>query len=77
MDMGGIGGWGMGFGWFFMVLFWVLVVLGIVALVRYLQDSKPPNSERHRTPLQILQERYARGDIEREEYEQKRRDLQP
>jgi putative membrane protein len=30
----------------------------------------------HKTPLQILQERYARGEIERKEYEQKRRDLE-
>lgn len=77
MDMGGVGGWGMGLGWFFMVLFWVLIVLGIAALVRYLQGPKPPSDERQRTPLQILQERYARGEIDREEYEQKRRDLQP
>jgi putative membrane protein len=31
---------------------------------------------RANTPLDILQERYARGEIEREEYEQKRRDLE-
>jgi putative membrane protein len=29
-----------------------------------------------RTPLEIVQERYARGEIGREEYEQKRRDLE-
>jgi putative membrane protein len=71
-------GWGdgygwMGMGWAFMVLFWVLVVLGIVALLRWLGTGR--REAPRKTPLEILQERYARGEIEREEYEQKRRDL--
>lgn len=69
-------GW-MGFGWIFMVLFWGLAIVGVVALVRWLgvgpggRDQAP-----RRTPLEILQERYARGEIEHEEYERKRRDLE-
>lgn len=75
-DMGG--GWGMGFGWISMILFWGLVVFAIVALVKWF-TAQPPGgaSPRDRTPLAILQERYARGEIDREEYEQKRRDLAP
>jgi len=66
----------MGFGWMYMGAFWVLTVLGIVALVRWLGMQSSVNKEpRSRTPLEILQERYARGEIEREEYEQKKRDL--
>lgn len=69
-------GW-MGVGWIFMVLFWVLIVLGIVALLRWLGTGGAGSREAPRkTPLDILQERYARGEIEREEYEQKRRDLE-
>ncbi len=71
-DMNGFG-WGMGFGWFFMLLFWALVILGIIAIVKWLSGS---NGERQKTALDILQERYARGDISREEYEEKKRDLQ-
>jgi putative membrane protein len=67
----------MGLGWIFMVLFWVLIVLGIVALLRWLGMGGAGSREAPRkTPLDILQERYARGEIEREEYEQKRRDLE-
>ena len=67
-------GWGPGFGWIFMILFWVLIILGIVALGRWLfynRDAGGPT----RGPLDILKERYARGEIESEEFEKKSRDL--
>ena len=75
--MGDMGGWwGMGFGWISMILFWGLVVLAIVALAKWLTQQPPSGrSPRDKTPLEILQERYARGEIDREEYEQKRQDL--
>lgn len=77
--MGGTGGWGpgFGFGWVFMLLFWVLVIVGIVALVKWLLigsgagNPQPPD----KTPLQILEERYARGEIDQAEFLQKKRDL--
>lgn len=75
--MGTFGVWGPGFGWLFMILFWVFVVLGVVALVRWLYGSSgsSQNSPPQKTALQILEERYARGEIERDEFEQKRKDL--
>lgn len=73
----GFVGWGMGFGFIFMLLFWGLVLLGIATLIRWLVTPSPPNrSPRDKTPLEILQERYARGEIDREEYEQKKGDLE-
>ena len=75
-DIGGFGGWGMGFGLVFMLLFWLLVILGILALIRWLQSSSSRDPAAHgKTALEIVQERYARGDIDKEEYEQKKRDL--
>lgn len=69
-------GW-MGLGWIFMILFWALVIAGLVAIVRWLgARNNGGGNPRGKTPLEILQERYARGEIEREEYEQKRRDLE-
>lgn len=70
-------GWfGMGFGWVFMILFWGLILLGIAALVRWLVAgrSADPGTE-GKTAIEILRERYARGEIGRDEYEQKLRDL--
>ena len=70
------GGWGMGFGGPLMILFWIAVIAGVVVLVKFVLDQSS-RSARDKAPLQILQERYARGEINREEYEQKRRELEP
>jgi putative membrane protein len=73
--MDNMGWWGPGFGWVFMLLFWGLVIFGVVALVRWLARSRPGRTG-EKTPLDILKGRYARGEIDREEYEQKRADLE-
>ena len=69
-------GWGMGFGMISVVLFWVLVILGIVVLVKWVSGgSSVPGQPPAKTALDILKERYARGEVDREEFEQKKRDL--
>jgi len=75
-DMTGFSSWGMGFGWIFMILFWALIIVGIFALVKWLSSSNANTSlPPHKTALEILEERYARGEIDREEFEQKKHDL--
>ncbi len=77
---GMMGGWsGFGFGWLWMVLWWALIIAGIVALVRWLGASSSASSgdaATGRKALDILKERYARGELDRETYEQMRRDLE-
>ena len=70
-----MGGWnGFGFlGWLPMLLFWILLILGVVALLRYLGRSG--QQQEHKTPLDILKERYALGEIEKKEFEEKKKDL--
>ena len=69
-------GWVPGFGWIFMLLFWGLVILGIVAIVKWIvAGGVSGNATKSKTALEILEERYARGEIDREEFEQKKRDL--
>jgi putative membrane protein len=72
-DFNGFGWFGHGFGWLFMVLVWVVVIVGVVALIKWMAASSTPRGE---TPLETLKARYARGEIGREEYERMRRELQ-
>lgn len=72
--MGQYGGW-MGIGWIFMLLFWVVLILAIVLVVKWVAKPPSPPGPREKTPLDILDERYARGEIDQAEYEQKKGDL--
>lgn len=55
------------FFWWFLLI--VLVVVGVRAL---LNTNKRPNNE---TPLEILKRRYANGEIDKEEFEERKRNL--
>src|SRR3990172_6514699 len=61
------------FGWVFMIFFWLLLVLGVIALISYLSKSGP--SKEGQTPLDILKARYARGEINQKEFEEMKKDL--
>ena len=50
------------------VLFWGLLIMGIVLLVRYLGRTQAMAGGTARTPEQILAERFARGEIDEDEY---------
>ncbi len=67
-------GWGMGFGWVFMILFWVLIGLGIVYLVKLIAGGSK-KEEQTETALDILKKRYARGEISKEEFEEKKKNI--
>ncbi len=67
-------GWGMGFGWLFMIIFWLLAAVGIVSIVRMISEKSRP-SEKNETSLDILKKRYAKGEISREDFEKMKSDL--
>ena len=75
---------GFGFGWGIVaLLFWALVIGGVVFLIVRLLDQNPSPAGPHArerqqsdSALDILRERYARGEITKEEFDQMRRDLQ-
>jgi len=70
-------GYGMGFG---MLIWWALVIGGLVLAfygLSSLSKGKPTKKEmtRNAEPLDILKERFAKGEISEEEYEQKKQFL--
>jgi len=60
-----------------MIVFWILVVLGIVFLVRGFASRGGAEGTwgRAETPLEILKRRYANGEIDKAEFEEKRKAL--
>jgi putative membrane protein len=76
-------GWFGGYGWFgpFHMVIWLIALVVIVALVvwffRPAAASRGPveRIERRSPGLDILEERYARGEINRDEYLQKKKDM--
>jgi putative membrane protein len=71
-----------GFGGFFMVIFWIILIIGAIYLIKLLMQktqNKDAPSGRGRSsnpkPIEILKERYARGEIDKKEFEEKKRDL--
>ena len=83
-DMGPwMGGWGYHMGFFsfiLMFLFWIAVIVAILFLIRWLvvstrncKDRKAGSTD---SALENLKIRYAKGEINKEEFEQKKRDLE-
>jgi putative membrane protein len=63
-----------GTGWIFMLIFWGLIVFGLILLIRWLIGmTKATRAEE--SALDILKKRYARGEIDKEEFEQKKKDI--
>jgi len=74
------GGWpGWLFGPMMMILFLALVVVAVVVVVRWLGDGGRTNDHKDRpekSPVAILEERFARGEIDKDELEERRRVLE-
>jgi putative membrane protein len=79
------GRWGMGYGHMMgsgmgivMIIFWIVLIGGFILLVLGAINGMrafQKNDDEMQTPLEILKQRYARGEIDRAEYEDKRRSL--
>ena len=81
----GTGGWDSGtgiLGMTIMMVLWVAIIVAVILLVVWLVRQAqggavagPPAAGRGESALDILKARYARGEIDKAEYEEKKRDL--
>lgn len=67
----GYGGWMFGGMWTFTLLIWVLVIVAVVLLVKWLSKQN-----KHESALDILKKRYARGEIDKETFECVKKDIE-
>ncbi len=59
-----------------MIIFWVVITLFIVWIVREVGSSRHSNKTHRSTAApKILEERYAKGEIDKKEFEKKKSDL--
>ena len=66
-------GWWMAFGGVWMIIFWGALIALTVWVIKKLTERG--DSITKHNPLDIAKERYARGDLSRQEFEQLRKDL--
>ncbi|MEK6983846.1 MAG: SHOCT domain-containing protein [Nanoarchaeota archaeon] len=71
--MGGYGmmGFGTGFGFLFMLLFWGFIIWIVVTLIKASQSSKNDSSD----SLTILKKRYAKGEMTKKQFEEMKKEI--
>ena len=71
--------WGMGWlGGFFMIVFWIIIIIGLIFIIKWLiQTTKKviEDGERGSHAIDILKERYAKGEIYKSQFENIKTDL--
>ena len=72
MDGQGWHAWGMGWGWIIGIFILVAIIWIVVRTTNQNRSVKPPDSH---TALDILKERYAKGEISKEEFDKRKIDL--
>ena len=64
----------MGSGWFMMILWWVTIIAIVIVAVKWLSQQKG-QSQKEDSAIEVLKKRYACGEISKEEFAEKKKDL--
>ena len=65
-----------GYGGSMMWVFWILIIGALLWFVAFATRRGSTLPQNEKSALEILKERYAKGEIDRKEFEQKQKDLQ-
>lgn len=71
--MFGSGMWG---GWMLMIIFWIIGITLFILFIKWFVDQGRRKSRQDRMPLDILKERYAKGELDKDQFEKMKKDLQ-
>ncbi len=59
----------------YMIIIWVVIIAGIVFLINWSIKQSQSAKTNEKSALDILKERYAKGEIDQKEFEAKKKDL--
>lgn len=64
-----------GGGWM-MIIWWIFIILAVVGLIQWLNMNQSKTKRYSETAMDILKQRFANSEIDREEFEERKRVLQ-
>jgi len=70
-----MGWWSVGPGLILMVLFWGLIIVGFIVLIKWMISQAKDNDEKENSAVDILEQRYAKGEITEEELKKKKKTI--
>lgn len=62
-------------GMFFGLIFWIIIIIGAYLLIKWFVEQNKTHGGEEKSALDIAKERYARGEITKEEYEEIKKSL--
>jgi len=59
----------------YMIIVWIIIIAGVVLLINWSIKQSQPGRNGEKSALDILKERYAKGEIDQKEFEAKKKNL--
>lgn len=59
----------------YMIIVWTIIIAGVILLINWSIKQNQPGKTSEKSALDILKERYAKGEIDQREFEVKKKDL--
>ena len=70
-----MGGFGMGFGFIGMIIFWVVLIAAVYLIIRSINNTPKNHKGNSQSSMEILKKRYASGEITKDEFERMKQEI--